>query len=260
MASHHFDDGLDRSDLPVTGLAADYRSGEITCRHSHLNAQLIYAVEGVMVVNSPEGRWIVPPTRAIWMPGGTEHWNRMVGGVRMRTVFIRPDAAPGLPRDCSVIGVSPLLRELIVAAVAVPLPYSTESRDGRLMRLLLDEITQMDVLPLHLPTPRDERLARLCDGLLAAPDDTTPLGDWAGRLGVTEKTLQRLFRRDTGMTFGEWRQQARLLEGLEQLATGSKIVDVALNLGYSSPSAFATMFKRQFGVPPSAYFANAAGD
>jgi AraC-like DNA-binding protein len=152
------------------------------------------------------------------------------------------------------VGISPLLRELILAATAVATPYDADSRAGRLMALLLDEMHTLPVLPLHLPQPADARLQRICAGLAQRPDDPATLADWAERLGIDAKTIQRLFARETGMTFGQWRQQSRLLLGLEQLARGEKVVDVALALGYESPSAFAAMFRRQFGETPSAFF------
>jgi AraC-like DNA-binding protein len=245
---------VDESTMPVTGRATDYPADHVIAGHRHRKGQLIYAVHGVMVVASAGGQWIVPPTRGIWMPAGVEHWIRCVGVVHMRSIYIRPDAAPGLPPLCQAVGVSALLRELIQAATEIAVPYDEASRDGRLMRLLIDELSALPVLPLHLPQPADARLARICETLLRRPDDDSTLADWAERLGVDAKTIQRLFSRDTGMTFGQWRQQARLLAGLEQLAAGTKVVDVALALGYESPSAFATMFKRQFGQTPSEFF------
>jgi AraC-like DNA-binding protein/quercetin dioxygenase-like cupin family protein len=244
----------DRTEMPVTALAADYLPDHETPRHDHPHIQLIHAVRGVMVVSTRIGQWIVPPTRGLWMPAGVEHSIRMVGKVEMRTAFIRPDAAPHLPTQCAVLGVSPLLRELILAAVEVPLPYELESRHGRLMRLLLDEVQQMPSLPLSLPRPEDPRLQTICETITQTPDDQSTAGDWAERLKVDPKTIHRLFLRETGMTFGQWRQQARLLAAMEHLASGARIVDVALELGYNSPTAFATMFKRQFGVAPSNFF------
>jgi AraC-like DNA-binding protein/quercetin dioxygenase-like cupin family protein len=245
---------FDRSPLPVTAMAADYLPGHVTNPHQHPHAQLIHAVHGVMVVATAEGQWIVPPTRGMWMPGGTTHWIRMVGRVQMRTAYIRPDAAPDLPQRCTVLGISALLRELILAAIDIPLPYAPDTRDARLMRLLLDEVMLVPSLPLHLPRPADDSLRQICDAITGAPDTALTLADWGSLLGMDPKTIQRRFARETGMTFGQWRQQARLLPALEKLAAGSKVVDVALDLGYDSPSAFATMFRRQFGVPPSAFF------
>jgi AraC-like DNA-binding protein len=244
----------DRSDLPVVGKAVDYEANWHIPRHFHPNAQLIHAVHGVMVVSTDDGHWIVPPTRGIWMPAGTAHWIRTIGAVQMRTVYIRPDTVPNLPSDCKAVGISPLLRELILEAVRVSQPYGDDTRDGRLMRLLLDEVALLPSLPLHLPQPNDPRLLEICNAVSASPDDPSTLSEWARRLQVDAKTIQRLFARETGMTFGQWRQQARLLIALEQLATGVKVVDVALNMGYASPGAFATMFKKQFGVAPSAFF------
>ncbi|GAB2483882.1 helix-turn-helix transcriptional regulator [Comamonas humi] len=246
---------LDRSALPVTTRATDYPAGSSTGDHVHaLHHQLIHAVQGVMVVVAEGGQWIVPPTRGIWMPAGMVHQVRHVGEVHMRSLYVRPDAAPGLATQAQVVGISPLLRELIRAAMAVAMPYAADSRDGRLMRLLLDELQALPVLPMHLPKPADARLRRICAHLQQHPDDTATLQDWAERLQVNPKTLQRLFARDTGMGFGRWRQQARLLQALERLAQGEKVIDVALALGYDSPGAFATMFKRQFGQTPSGFF------
>jgi AraC-like DNA-binding protein len=245
---------LDASTLPVITRATDYPAGHVIDRHVHARGQLVYAAHGVMLVAAAGGQWIVPPTRAIWMPAGVHHLIRCIGVVHMRSIYVHPDAAPQLPGRAHAVGVSPLLRELIRAATEVEPPYDAESRDGRVMRLLLDELHALPVLPLHLPQPLDERLRRICGRLSAQPDDVSTLVDWSRELGIDAKTIQRLFARETGMTFGQWRQQARLLHALERLAVGEKVVDVALALGYDSPSAFATMFKRQFGETPSAFF------
>lgn len=250
--------------LMVAAIAADYTHGYVTPWHTHRRAQLIHAVAGVMAVMTADSQWVVPPTRAIWMPGGTAHRVRMIGEVRMRTAYIRADALPGLPQTCAVLAVSPLLRELIVAAIAaaadaVAAPstvqdYPSDSREGRVMRLLLDEITVLPVLGLRLPHPTDPRLRRLCDSLVQSPHQHTTVAQWAARLGVDTKTVHRWFARETSMTFGQWRQQARLLVALERLAAGERVVDVALAVGYDSPAAFSTMFKRQLGVSPAGFF------
>jgi AraC-like DNA-binding protein len=245
---------IDASTQAVFTRATDYPEGHVVDWHVHARGQLVYAVHGVMMVAADGGQWIVPPTRAIWMPAGVAHLIRCVGVVHMRSLYIRPDAAPALPARAHAVGVSPLLRELILAATVVERPYDAESRDGRLMRLLLDELHALPVLPLHLPQPSDARLSRICTRIAQRPDDVSTLADWAATLGIAAKTIQRLFARETGMTFGQWRQQARLLHGLERLAVGDKVVEVALALGYDSPSAFAAMFKRQFGETPSAFF------
>lgn len=246
---------FDRGQMPVTGMAADYVAGHVTPPHSHPHAQLIYAVTGVTVVSTDSGQWVLPPTRGMWVPPGVLHETRMVTAVQMRTVYIRADALQGLPATCSVIGISALLRELLLQAVTIATPYAEDSRDGRLMRLLLDEIRSVPTLSLHLQHPRDAALKTLTEALLKRPDDNSTLQDWAQHLGLDAKTIQRRFARETGMSFGQWRQQARLLLALERLAAGQKVVEVALDLGYGSASAFASMFKKQLGFPPSSFLA-----
>lgn len=122
------------------------------------------------------------------------------------------------------------------------------------MRLILDELRILPTLSLHLPQPADPRIQGICTTLQDDPGDASTLADWSARLGLDEKTIQRLFQKGTGMTFGQWRQQARLLLALERIALGEKIIDIAGKLGYDSPSAFATMFKKQFGLTPSQFF------
>lgn len=244
----------DRGPMPVTAMAVDYPSGHTTTPHQHPTAQLIHAVQGVMLVATHGGQWIVPPTRGIWMPANTTHWIRMIGDVRIRTAYIRPDAIPDLPVECKVLGITPLLRELILAAIDIAPNYADDSRNGRLTRLILDELLEVPTLALHLPNPSDPRLKTITHTMSTRPDDDTTAAQWAKRLHVDPKTIHRLFARETGMTFGQWRQQSRLLTALERLAQGEKILNVALELGYSSPSAFAAMFKKQFGVPPSEFF------
>jgi AraC-like DNA-binding protein len=245
---------IDASQQPMICLATDYAADARIERHAHRKHQLVYAAQGVMVVQTQAGQWVVPPTRGIWMPAGTLHWIRCIGAVQMRSVFMKPGVARDLPQALQVVGISALLRELIKAAAAIDRAYSSNSREARVMRLIVDELRTLPVLPLHLPQPADQRLREICDRLDKKPDDDATLDDWAERLAIASKTIQRLFVKETGMTFGQWRQQSRLLRALERLALGEKVVDIALELGYESPSAFATMFKRQFGRTPSQFF------
>lgn len=240
---------------PIAGRATDYPPGWHIEPHAHSKHQLIYAVRGVMVVQTDAGRWVVPPTRAIWMQAGMTHAIRCVGEVHMRSLLVATQAAPGLMDGTQAVAVSTLLRELIRAAMDVRQPCVANSRDGRLMRLILDELRTLPVLPLHLQMPSDARLVRISEALQQNLGDPTTMADWAQRISVDAKTIQRLFVKETGMTFGQWRQQARLHRALELLASGDKVIDVALALGYESPSAFASMFRKHLGQTPSAFFA-----
>jgi AraC-like DNA-binding protein len=240
--------------MPISGLAADYPDGHLIQEHQHVRAQFLYAVQGVMVIDAQEGRWVVPPSRGVWLQPGRPHTVRMCGQVKMRTIFVDEDAAPGLPARNCVLDVSPLLRELILEASRIPLVYAQDSRDGRLMRLLLDELRELPVLPFYLPWPEEPRLLLVCRHLEASPDDDRDANAWAKQLAMSVKTFHRLFRRHTGISFGQWRQFARLLGSLEGLAAGEPVVQVALQHGYASQSAYAAVFRRHFGVTPREFY------
>jgi AraC-like DNA-binding protein/mannose-6-phosphate isomerase-like protein (cupin superfamily) len=238
----------------MAAMDVNYPDGASTGWHSHPKGQLLYAIEGVMIVRSAEGTWVVPPNRALWLPAGLEHDVKMSGAVKIRTVFIDATAIRHMPTKSCVIDVSPLLRELIVAAVCIPPDYQDGGRDERLMRLLADEVTVSDVLPLHLPLPGDARIKFICEAMIDQPSDISTAEQWAARLNVTAKTVHRLFVKETGMTFAQWREQARLLFALRKLANGERVIDVAFDCGYASQSAFTAMFRRHFGKPPSEFY------
>lgn len=245
-------------DLPfastVHAHAEDYRHGERVAAHRHSRAQLIHALSGVITVQSAEGTWVVPPGRGVWVPAGVEHALRFAGQVRMRTLFVEPQARAALPRACRVVDIPPLLRHLIVSAMEIAPDYPRGGRDERVMELILDELRVLPILALHVPQPADRQLAMLCRELC---DD--PAGDWslqraARRLGISARSLTRAFQRETGLSFVQWLRRMRLLASLDLLAAGKSILDVALELGYDSPSAFSAMFRRTLGVSPSSYF------
>ena len=245
---------IDEGDWTVISSATDYPEHWVIPEHSHEKHQLLYAIEGVMVVHSAQSQWTVPSNRGFWMPCGQVHSLRCVGALKMRSVFVRPEAFPNLPSETKAVSISPLLSELIKASVSLKPPYAEDSRDARIMHLILDELALLPALPLSLPQPADPRIQQICAALQDDPGDASTVADWSERLALDQKTIQRLFRKETAMTFGQWRQQARLLLALERIAVGEKIIDVALELGYESPSAFTSMFKKQFGKTPSQFF------
>ena len=238
---------------PVTAKARNYRGGA-TPMHSHPRAQLIYAGSGVMRVETEAGCWVVPPVRGVWIPANIEHRVIMLGTVEMRTLYIRPDAAPDLPESCCLLEVSPLLRALILALVDEPLAYDRAGRAGQIAALVLSELRFLKIPALHLPMPGEARLHRLCTELVDNPDSRETLETLAEQQAVSSRTLARQFQRETGMSFRQWRQQARLVEALGHLANGVPIALVAEKLGYRSASAFTAMFKRTLGMEPRRYF------
>jgi AraC-like DNA-binding protein len=237
----------------IAAMPKDFAAGFQIDPHSHERAQLIHATAGTMRVAAAGSMWIVPPQRALWMPAGVLHGITMLGDVTMRTLYLRDDAAAAMPRSCRVLPVSPLLRELIVRATELPLQYDEDGPAGHMIALIMTELHGLQSLPLQLPMPQEPRLKALCLALLANPGDQRTLGDWARTVHASERTVARLFQSQTGLSFGGWRQQARLLEAMGRLGSGAPVSQVALDLGYDSVSAFSAMFRRTVGASPSAY-------
>lgn len=245
---------VEQTPRPLVALANDYPDGHVIAPHRHQRAQLIFAASGVLDISAAAGTWIVPPQRAVWMPAGVEHWLTCRGGsVAMRSLYVLPSRAEKMPRDCRVVQVSPLLRELILQAVDLPLLYDEGGAEGRLVAVILDQIAALPAAPLHLPAARDPRLRTITEALLADPADDRDLEAWATSVGVGARTMARLFQNDLGMSFGAWRQQARLLRAVAWLAEGRSVTATAFDLGYDSPSAFIAMFRRSLGETPGRY-------
>ncbi len=234
-------------------IATDMPAGATIAPHTHVQAQLIYAIEGVMIVRADAGSWVVPPGRAVWVPGGMRHEIDMAGEVRMRSLFVAHEVRPALPRDCRVFEVGALLRELIAAAHGLGGDHDPHRRGGRVLALILDEIELAPPLSLHVPMPRHPALAALCTRLIRQPAEPVTLEAWARAAHMNARTLSRTFARETGMTPGAWWRHARLLLSLPRLAAGASILELALEHGYDSPSAFAAMFRKVLGVAPSDY-------
>jgi AraC-like DNA-binding protein len=243
----------DDIDRPVIAIGNDYPPSFELETHQHRRGQLLYAASGVVAVSTSQGAWVAPPERAVWIPGGIPHAVRMVGAVSTRSVMIEPGVCHALGSACRVIAVSHLLRNLLVAATALPMEYDLQGRDRLIIELLLVELERAPVIPIAVPFPVSRELARKCHEFLEHPTPHETIDDWAAELAISRRSFTRRFRRQTGMSFAEWRQQACLLSALPRLAAGESVTTLALDLGYDSPAAFATMFKRRLGLSPSHY-------
>lgn len=244
-------------DIPrsVVVTANDYAAGSSFPVHAHRRGQFAFASRGTISVATPEGRWLVPPQRACWVPAGIAHEMTMSGPVTMLNAFVSLEEAKTvqLPVHCCVYGVSALLKQLLKEAIDLPAMYDVDGRAGKLMNLLVAELASMPRLSLHAPLPRDSRLARACRRLFDAPSIAVGLDRMAAEVGMSRRTFTRLFREQTGVSFAEWRQQVCLLTAIERLSEGQPVTRVALDLGYASPSAFSSAFRRVLGETPSQY-------
>ena len=235
----------------------EYASGTVFARHTHARGQFAYASTGALKMFTDLGNWVVPPQRAIWVPGGVPHEMQMRGDVVMLNTYLDDEAAgrAGLQGHCQVFEVSPLLRHLLEAALTIDPAARLSVRQRCVLTLLVDEIGAMPELPLSAPLPAEPRLARACQRFLDAPTQTIALDTMAEWASMSRRTFTRQFLEHTGMTFVAWRQQVCLLEATARLSHGASITDVALGLGFSSSSAFTSVFRRNLGDSPARYLA-----
>jgi AraC-like DNA-binding protein len=243
----------DAAPQAVVALGNDYADGHVIAPHRHLRGQLIFGASGMLVMTTPDGTWVMPPQRGMWIPPGVLHDVRMVGTVSLQSILLEPETIGGMPDRCQVVGISPFLRSLIAKALDLPADYDQGGHAGALMALIQHEMRRLPVLPLSLPFPAHEALARQCREFLLNPTAHDTIDAWCAALGLSRRSFTRLFRRETGLTFMTWRQQACLVVALPRLAAGESVTEVAMALGYDNPAAFTTMFKRVLGSAPRAY-------
>lgn len=246
-------DSVDHVPRPVIAIGNVFPDGHVIAPHHHRRGQLISGASGVVVLSTAGETWVMPHQRGMWIPPATEHRVRMVGEVRMQSLYLEPDAVPGMPAHCQVVGISPFMRSLITEALTVPISYALEGRAAALMQLIQYEMRELPALPLSLHYPVHGALAARCRRFVQRPSIRETTDDWAGALNMSRRSFTRLFRRETGMSFMAWRQQACLLCAMPRLAAGEPVTTIAIDLGYENPAAFTLMFRRSFGSPPLAY-------
>jgi AraC-like DNA-binding protein len=249
------EDSSSEDSIDIRSHALDFPPGYFIAAHSHDWHQLIYASRGVMTIKTATGLWVVPSRRAVWVPAYETHEIRMTGSVAMRTLYLRVTCSDALPKECCVINVSPLLRELILHTINIGMLDRTNPSQARLAGVILDELQTIPTMPLKLPMPSDNRALRIAEQLRSTPGDTRSLEQISKTEGAAKRTIERLFLSETDMTFGKWRQQLRLLHALRLLASGEPVTSVALEVGYDSTSAFISAFKGAMGTTPGRYYA-----
>lgn len=223
-------------------------------RHSHVRCQLFHIVSGSVTVETEVGNFIVPPERALWLPSSMPHTTIFSPGTELRFLYFRPDAVRGLPETPSVIGLSPLFRELISAFMAFPRDYDAQGPAARIVAVMLDQLASEPAAPLHLPMPRSAKLKRAVASVLEDPGREVQLTDIASGTALSARSFERHFTAETGLSFRAWRKQARLMKAVEWLAQGRPVGEIADRLGYEGPSAFIATFRKVFGTTPGRYF------
>jgi AraC-like DNA-binding protein len=217
---------------PLAVMARSYPAGFRGEPHMHPRAQFLHAIRGVMRAEAANAVWVIPPDRGLWIPPRTLHVVHTRGVVEMRTIYLSPEAIAAMPAACCVMITTPLLRQLILAA------------------LMQDELSRLARTPLGVPMPHGKRLKRACEAFLADPASRLGLDALAREAGASSRTLAREFASETGLSFTLWRNRLRLAEASAQLAEGVSVAEVARRCGYSSPSAFTAMMRRTLGAAP----------
>lgn len=223
--------------------------------HRHVKGQVLLVQRGALSCEVEGGLWIVPPRSAVWIPGGAFHSIKATGTLEGFAAFVDASVSRGLPDVCCAVSVTPLLRELLIRSAHLPALYEEGGVNSRLVAVLLDELASAQVEDLHLPMPTDTRVRRMVDMMMASPADRATLDAWAKRAGFSGRTLARLISRETGMSFGRWRQQLGVMLAVKWLAGGASIQQVAGDLGYESVPSFVTMFRKALGTSPGRYMA-----
>ncbi len=248
-------EGLQYVPRPIVAWGGHYAKGDEIPPHTHPRAQLLYAVEGIMRVLTPNSVWIIPSHRALWVPPNVEHHSFMMSDLEMRTLYVSADTSRVLGTECRAIAVSGLLRELILGLLQEPAEYPIPGRGEHLVALIMMEINRGAASQsVEIPWPQDRRLQRVCQYVMNSPGVAHTIDDLAELAGASSRTLIRLFPKETGLKFRQWVQQVQLAEALCRLERGEAIARIASFLGYRSPSAFTAMFKRSFGIAPNQYF------
>ena len=248
------DQDLEKSTARAHAVRIDVSQNEREApEHRHRKGQLVMASRGGVTCRVPSGMWMVPPHCGVWVPAGMLHSNVATANARLFFLFIEPGAAD-LPDRCCTLSLSPLVRELIIE-MADGSPIATANADT-ITTLLLSALSQMPMEHLHLPLTDEPRLDRIASALVDSPSDRSTMAQWAKRVAMSENSLARLVQRETGLTFGRWRQQLQLIIAIRSLAAGATVQRVSGDLGYESVSAFITMFKKALGASPAQYLKN----
>lgn len=222
--------------------------------HRHKKGQLVVAKHGAVVCKVSDTLWVVPPQHAMWVPAGLLHSNQSTVNAQMTLVFIKPGIVE-MPEESCTLALSPLIHELIEYLAKQQIPYSNDGPMARLVRVLLDQLTTAPLFQLHLPISKHPKVRLITEKLMMDPSNRHTLKQWADELAMSDRTLARLIKHETGFTFGRWRQQLHLIIALRLLASNVSVQRVAGDLGYDSVTAFSQMFKKALGKPPTLYLA-----
>ncbi len=237
----------------IRTFSARFSPAHVIARHSHSWAQLVYAREGVIAVESENACWIVPTSRAIWIPAGQEHSVKMYGKVFLQTVYFESCTENSINLKCAAYEISPLLRELIAFVCKEGIVRADTHEHCSLIDFLTCQVQKLTPYPLMVPMPSDPRAKQLAYRVIDNPGSCRSLAELCEDCGTSLRTMQRVFSKELGLPLSRWRNQAMMVHAVQLLASERTITEVSFELGFESVSAFIFSFRKYFGISPGQY-------
>ena len=256
---YHFSDSLtqaiEESNSFIFGKNEKWEANTEIPMHHHSRHQLIYSTKGTIKVLTDQGFWILPPFKAIWINKNTSHGFRTKFSAEIYILYIKEEIDLQLSSNsCVVLDVNPLIKELVNKCVNFKWYYSPKSSEERLSQVLMDQLIYLDQPPVNIPEPQNIKIYKIAELFRDDPSNNLTLTEIAKIIHTSERTIERLFIQDTGMSFIEWRNRFRLVTSLEYLAENETVSTIANLVGFDHSSSYISAFKRLFGCTPKKYF------
>ncbi|CAN7777049.1 helix-turn-helix transcriptional regulator [Variovorax sp. LjRoot84] len=246
---------IDTLPAPVFLRSESLSPRQIFPEHTHRWNQFVYAKAGSLIVTVESSRYVITPEQAIWVPTGVSHTVGTFYGAEFRNLYVADLSPLDMPKACTVLRVSPLLRALVVEMEEIERGHEKTAYIEKINDLIVEQLHRLQVQDFHLPWPRSTILRKICESLYANPGDSRGMEEWGSELGASARTLARRFEKEVGITLRDWRHRLRLFRALEWLGAGRSVTTVALELGYASTSAFTFMFRQEMGCSPTEWVA-----
>lgn len=220
---------------------------------SHDWGEFVFSFSGVIELDVGGRTYLTPPHYGLWLPPRTAHGATARSETRYCVLDVAAHLCQRLPARVCTLAAGPIIKAILADLGARQVDYPRDKDDERLMQVVVDQMSRAPSQDTYLPQSEDRALCQVLEALRQQPSDNRSLEAWANVVHSTERTLSRRCQRDLGMSFQEWRQRLRIVRALSMLADGLSVQTVALELGYSTSSAFIAMFHRLVGAPPDEY-------
>lgn len=243
---------LDDPSLPIIAQLASVDTPHRIEPHAHRRGQLVYASHGSLQVKSRGPIFMVPPQFAIWIPPQVSHSVTAGMPIDYCSLFVDESVKEVLPNHPQLLHLTPILRELTTTAVDAHYDSNPGPR-ARLNAVILDQLQMLRPARVALPIPSSDRMNEVVDFYLQNPEAHLDLRELAQRFAMSERTLTRHFKSETGLNLSQWLQHLKALKAIEMLEAGESVKAAAFEVGYQQPSAFISMFKRVTGHTPNRY-------